>query len=1223
MIDDAPRSEHDVYPADRSEAWHAWKETDDGRKVPRAPWLNPDWPDKFVSAQNADVWTDRDTAAKWCEHLSGYGLALNIRDREDHPDEDLVLIDYDDARDPDTERIHPTVCEHIERADSYADISTSGTGIHILLRGELPEDVKAIEAALPDHSEFPDAEIEVYDSGRFVAMTGEHIRATPRETTAAQGFVDDLADEYATVAEGTPDELVRDPENSRAELADVETTTEIQKVFDAIQHTGPRDVRLRSTVTHERSNGSKSLDPAYRDSESGTGLAEVDGGWIERKGLHGLDALQMIALEDRIINRPDQYPEGEEFWQAVEALRERGAHIPEYDPPADWGEGIHSVEQCARPVYNPEEFDREQRWSELQGDRYEAFLDSSGPHVWADPPGVGKSTNAERAAAQRDRPYFAGFDKHEKGREAISDDATPDEQYHLKGAEQPREDCCMDATAAAEGNETPHCPEHGHPSDWPRMCPIYERTQEDLLRQRFEALVGPLGTLGTHLKLGLFDEDDHPWHGTHARWSDQFDHLLDDEGQPLAERVVGVHEYQLLKSATEDRDVIVDESPRTLTTEQRVDVDDLLRAQARLKQLAEVHRNDDDSALSDNLAALATFADDLAHTIACDDTAAFAEIDTPGVQPVAFDRPVDPDDLPAEVAPEEVKRTTWREYQGVNSEHYVEHDRYVAPTEVYDEPLAQVKIAYNEGLVSRIQQTDDELPTALFCIDALFAAAGKAGLPTADVRRAVAVPPVLDDCPWCGSALDAENGARVCASDECDWDERENTITQQGGEKARASAWLDDNPADLDTGEHPALVFGRLPAVDNLPDDPLILDATATPEKIAGLYGASMNEVDIRGDGHLDLDGRLNVTQVLDGQYHANTIRQSETARERIQNVIKIAIDTHDKPLFGIRRDLISLFEFVGTEGEDYEMLVYGGARGLNRTECDAVVCIGAPHPDMNDVQRQAELLAMDHDDLCAGGKEYSTRRNAPNPPVYRKLLFEDEYGDGLAVPTKAYSGVAGALFREAREKELEQFVHRIRPLLVGDADSAKDAYLLTNVPTNLPVDEVCRFEELADDLSALFPVPERAIELLGHGRDVLVGDGPGGFRDGALVEKHDDGTLANKVAGWHQLAQLNGMDVTERTVRNWIDALESVGLLTAENYEQRAGVSYTAEISTLKSALQVLSSNAGFEVAAVRRLADKIRESDGALEWLAWAEGVFDLSGDRCGWGPPPNSPG
>lgn len=96
-------------------------------------------------------------------------------------------IDYDDARDPDTERIHPTVCEHIERAGSYADISTSGTGIHILLRGELPEGVKAIEAALPDHSEFPDAEIEVYDSGRFVAMTGEHIRATPRETTAAQG----------------------------------------------------------------------------------------------------------------------------------------------------------------------------------------------------------------------------------------------------------------------------------------------------------------------------------------------------------------------------------------------------------------------------------------------------------------------------------------------------------------------------------------------------------------------------------------------------------------------------------------------------------------------------------------------------------------------------------------------------------------------------------------------------------------------------------------------------------------------------------------------------------------------------------------------------------------------------------------------------------------------------------------------------------------------------
>lgn len=64
--------------------------------------------------------------------LPGHGLAFTIRDREEYPGEAYVLVDYDDARDPETGRLHPTVREHIERADSYAAVSTSGTGVHTL-----------------------------------------------------------------------------------------------------------------------------------------------------------------------------------------------------------------------------------------------------------------------------------------------------------------------------------------------------------------------------------------------------------------------------------------------------------------------------------------------------------------------------------------------------------------------------------------------------------------------------------------------------------------------------------------------------------------------------------------------------------------------------------------------------------------------------------------------------------------------------------------------------------------------------------------------------------------------------------------------------------------------------------------------------------------------------------------------------------------------------------
>jgi hypothetical protein len=321
-----------VWPADLEniEQWLTWKETTDGRKVPRAPYETGD--DTFVSAQDPDIWTTFDEAREWAATLPGFGLAFNIRDRDEYPGEELVLVDYDDARDPETGDVHPTVRDHIERAGSYADVSTSGTGVHIFCRGALPDGVKAVDAPLPEAEGFPDAEIEVYDSARYSAMTGHHIVGTPAETRGTQAFLDELAEEFATVAEGTPDELTREPETPKAELVDVDTTDDIQDVLDAIQHTGPRDISLASTVTHERGDGTKSMDPSWAPSKSGTRLAQVDDGWVYRKGMVGLDALQVVALEEGIIRREDQYPSGEAFWRAVEALRERGAHIPEYEP---------------------------------------------------------------------------------------------------------------------------------------------------------------------------------------------------------------------------------------------------------------------------------------------------------------------------------------------------------------------------------------------------------------------------------------------------------------------------------------------------------------------------------------------------------------------------------------------------------------------------------------------------------------------------------------------------------------------------------------------------------------------------------------------------------------------------------------------------------------------------------------------------------------------------
>lgn len=320
------------YPTDLRgvKQWLTWKPTDDGRKVPRAPYVHRDRPDRYVNAQDPAVWTDFETAVEWVAKLPAFDLAFTISDRATAPDAEFLLVDYDSVRDPDTGTIHPTVLAHLAQADSYAEVSTSQTGVHILCRGGLPAGITSITDTLSTASAFPDPDIEMYDSARFVAMTGAHIQSTPCETTDAQTFIDELVAEFATVTAGPPADPVGSPAKPRGAVATIETTTDIQDVFDAIRHTDPADIRLRSPVTEERSDGSKSLDPYWTTSESGTRLAQVDGGWIYRKGMIGLDALQVVALEEGIVSNERTYPSGEQFWAAVDALRDRGAHIPEF-----------------------------------------------------------------------------------------------------------------------------------------------------------------------------------------------------------------------------------------------------------------------------------------------------------------------------------------------------------------------------------------------------------------------------------------------------------------------------------------------------------------------------------------------------------------------------------------------------------------------------------------------------------------------------------------------------------------------------------------------------------------------------------------------------------------------------------------------------------------------------------------------------------------------------
>jgi len=76
-------------------------------------------------------------------------------------DDDLVGIDLDGVRNPETGEMVTWAEDIIEKANSYTEISPSGEGIHIILRGEKPGDNCDNEKG-----------VEIYEKGRYFTVTG-------------------------------------------------------------------------------------------------------------------------------------------------------------------------------------------------------------------------------------------------------------------------------------------------------------------------------------------------------------------------------------------------------------------------------------------------------------------------------------------------------------------------------------------------------------------------------------------------------------------------------------------------------------------------------------------------------------------------------------------------------------------------------------------------------------------------------------------------------------------------------------------------------------------------------------------------------------------------------------------------------------------------------------------------------------------------------------------
>ena len=157
--------------------WICWREQErDGKptKVPITPRSG-----EFASSTDEQTWTPFDNALEYAEAGKADGIGFVFTD-----DDPFVGVDLDDCRDPDTGTVDEAADDIIDRLDSYTERSPSGTGYHVLIKGELPDGRNR------------KGTIEMYDSARFFTVTGDHVAETPTTVARRQDALAAVHREY-------------------------------------------------------------------------------------------------------------------------------------------------------------------------------------------------------------------------------------------------------------------------------------------------------------------------------------------------------------------------------------------------------------------------------------------------------------------------------------------------------------------------------------------------------------------------------------------------------------------------------------------------------------------------------------------------------------------------------------------------------------------------------------------------------------------------------------------------------------------------------------------------------------------------------------------------------------------------------------------------------------------------------------------------------------------
>jgi hypothetical protein len=150
--------------------WVSWRyeyREGDWTKVPYDPKSG-----MRAKSNNPSTWTsvDEAEAARHAKRHDGVGFEFG--------DSGLVGIDLDDCRDGTTGELTLFARDLLKRFPTYAEVSPSGTGVKLFLRGTWPDTGK--------HKRIGTDQIEVYPRGRYFTVTGRRLDDAPESVGDCQ-----------------------------------------------------------------------------------------------------------------------------------------------------------------------------------------------------------------------------------------------------------------------------------------------------------------------------------------------------------------------------------------------------------------------------------------------------------------------------------------------------------------------------------------------------------------------------------------------------------------------------------------------------------------------------------------------------------------------------------------------------------------------------------------------------------------------------------------------------------------------------------------------------------------------------------------------------------------------------------------------------------------------------------------------------------------------------